>query len=142
MGMRDNARAELIPGLLRETRGPGGLTRERLERAAARLGVPDVAAAESATFYPAFTAPRARWRIRLCKSLSCHLEEGRAVYAALRKALRGALGGEASLERVNCLGLCGRGPAMTVNGRAYTSLTPSRAVDIVSRRVRGKKGRR
>ncbi|MBI4828933.1 MAG: NAD(P)H-dependent oxidoreductase subunit E [Nitrospinae bacterium] len=95
MGMRDNARAELIPGLLRETRGPGGLTRKRVARAAARLGVPDVAAAEAATFYPAFTAPRARWQIRLCKSLSCHLEEGRAVYAALRKAQKWAAAREA-----------------------------------------------
>ena len=141
MGMKDEARAELIPELLRETRKNGGLTRPMMERVAERLGLPREVVEEAATFYPAFTAPRARWHVRVCKSLSCHLEEGRAVYTALQKALRGAAGGAAALERVNCLGLCGRGPAMTINGRAYTALTPAKAVTIALGRVKSKAGR-
>ena len=36
-----------------------------------------------------------------------------------------------TLEHTNCLGMCDQGPAMMVNDRIYTKLTPEKAVGIL-----------
>jgi len=39
--------------------------------------------------------------------------------------------GKFTLEGVSCLGLCGVGPAMTIDNLAYGRLTPERVRDIL-----------
>ena len=36
-----------------------------------------------------------------------------------------------SLEFINCMGMCDQGPAMLVNDKVYTHLTPQSVVDIL-----------
>ena len=37
-----------------------------------------------------------------------------------------------TLEYTNCLGMCDQGPAMLVNDKVYTKLTPEKAVQIIN----------
>jgi NADH:ubiquinone oxidoreductase subunit E len=37
-----------------------------------------------------------------------------------------------TLEYVNCLGMCDQGPAMLVNDKVYSHLTPEKAVQILN----------
>ena len=37
-----------------------------------------------------------------------------------------------TLQETNCLGWCHEGPAMLINEKPYTSLTPERVLDILS----------
>ena len=38
-----------------------------------------------------------------------------------------------TFEHTNCLGMCDQGPAMMVNDKIYTKLTPEKAVDILKK---------
>ena len=38
-----------------------------------------------------------------------------------------------TVEYANCLGLCDVGPAMAINDRVYTNLTPEEAVEILGK---------
>lgn len=60
---------------------------------------------------------------------------------AVAKAIERELGikfGETSkdkkftLEYANCLGMCDQGPAMLVNDKVYSKLTPEKAVEILN----------
>ena len=38
-----------------------------------------------------------------------------------------------TLEYANCLGLCDMGPAMAINDQVYLTLTPEKAVELLSK---------
>jgi NADH-quinone oxidoreductase subunit F len=85
-----------------------------------------------ATFYSLFSvAPTGEHIIRVCKSAPCHFAEGSEVVEAITEHLGIEIGGITAdglftLEATSCLGLCGVGPAVTIDGRAYGRLTPDR----------------
>ena len=102
-----------------------------------KLPKSDVYAA--ATFYSLFSLkPEARYIIRVCDSLSCHLQQGEAVLKAIREAARIRQGSVSSKDRlfslhpVSCLGLCDQSPAMMINQERYGFLTPEKAHHIIS----------
>jgi NADH:ubiquinone oxidoreductase subunit E len=37
-----------------------------------------------------------------------------------------------SLEYINCMGMCDRGPAMLINENVHTKLSPRKVVDIIN----------
>lgn len=83
------------------------------------------------------TQPKGRNIVRLCQTITCDM----AGKAAIAKALERELGikfGETTkdnkftLEFVNCLGMCDQGPALLVNERVYSKITPESAVSILS----------
>jgi len=74
--------------------------------------------------------------IRLCQTLSCDL----AGKDRIRRQLEAELGigfgqttqdGLFTLEFTSCLGLCDQGPALLVNDRVYTRVTPDQVLDII-----------
>ncbi|MBU1096083.1 MAG: NAD(P)H-dependent oxidoreductase subunit E [Ignavibacteriae bacterium HGW-Ignavibacteriae-2] len=90
------------------------------------------------TFYAFLnTEPKGRNLVRVCKTITCDLQGKDAVCKAIEREL-GCKFGESSkdnkfyLEYANCLGLCDMGPAMAVNERVYTNLTPEKAVEILN----------
>ncbi len=92
---------------------------------------------ELATFYSMYsTKPRGKYLIRYCESLPCHVVGGREVKEALEETL-GVKTGETTkdglftLEASSCLGLCGVGPVIMINGETYGNLTPARVKEIV-----------
>ncbi len=91
-----------------------------------------------ASFYSLLsTTSRGKHIIRCCVSPPCYLAGTRKIIEALEECLGIEMGettedGKFTLEGVSCLGLCGVGPAMTIDGRAYGRLTPERVGDILN----------
>ncbi len=89
-------------------------------------------------------APRGRFQIRLCRTISCDLAGRSRVARQLENELGITFGqttpdGRFSLEWASCLGLCDQGPALLVNDRVYARVTPEQVRQIVEdcRRVFG-----
>jgi [NiFe] hydrogenase diaphorase moiety large subunit len=67
--------------------------------------------------------------IRLCRTLSCDMAGKERVARQLKNELGIDFGettpdGHFTLEWANCLGLCDQGPALLVNDKAFTRVTP------------------
>ncbi len=82
-------------------------------------------------------APRGRFVLRLCRTLSCELAGKDEVAAALREAAGVEFGrttpdGLITLEWANCIGLCDQGPALLVNERAFTRVNAEEVRGIVA----------
>ena len=92
---------------------------------------------ELATFYSMYsTRPRGKHLIRFCESLPCHVVGGKEVIKTLKTILGVEVGettddGLFTLETSSCLGLCGVGPVMMIDGEAYGNLTSERVKEII-----------
>jgi [NiFe] hydrogenase diaphorase moiety large subunit len=83
------------------------------------------------------TEPKGRNLIRVCQTITCDLLGKQALCVAIERELNCKFGESTKdnkfhLEYANCLGLCDQGPAMAVNERVYTKLTPEKAVEILN----------
>ena len=88
-------------------------------------------------FYSMFyTEPTGKYMVRVCDSLSCHLNNSADLVTAVKDYL-GIEAGETTedkkftLEVVECLGHCGEGPVMMVNDQIHTYLNENRAIQIL-----------
>ncbi len=82
------------------------------------------------------TAPKGRFVLRLCRTISCDMAGKDAVARQLENDLGVKFGettpcGRFTLEWTNCLGLCDQGPALLVNDRAYPKVTPEAVHEIL-----------
>jgi len=83
------------------------------------------------------SSPKGRNIVRLCQTITCDMHGKEAVAKAIEREL-GVKFGETTkdkkftLEYVNCLGMCDQGPAMLVNDKVYSKLTPEKAVEILN----------
>lgn len=90
-----------------------------------------------ATFYTQFRLkPVGKYLIMLCKGTACHVNGSGEIEKAICKHLGIEDGGTTedglfSLKNVACLGCCSLSPVMMINGTAYGSLTPDKAIDIL-----------
>lgn len=81
--------------------------------------------------------PKGKNIIRVCQTITCDMAGKDALVNCLQREL-GIKMGETTkdkkftLEYANCLGLCDQGPAMIVNERVFTKVTPEKAVEIIS----------
>jgi [NiFe] hydrogenase diaphorase moiety large subunit len=74
--------------------------------------------------------------VRLCQTISCDLAGKARVARQLENELGIAFGettpdGRFSLEWASCLGMCDQGPALLVNDRVYTRVTPDQVHQII-----------
>lgn len=79
---------------------------------------------------------KGRFIIRLCRTISCEMQGKSRVARQLENDLGISFGettsdGNFTLEWANCLGMCDRGPALLVNDRIYTQVTPESVHDIL-----------
>jgi len=79
---------------------------------------------------------KGRFIIRLCRTLSCEMQGKDRVARQLENDLGISFGettpdGNFTLEWVNCLGMCDQGPALLVNERIYTKVTPENVHSIL-----------
>lgn len=78
--------------------------------------------------------PKGRNIVRLCRTITCDMKDKESIEKAIEREL-GIKMGETTddkkftIEYANCLGLCDEGPAMAINERVYTKLTPEKAVE-------------
>jgi len=82
------------------------------------------------SFYKFFSEQaKGRFIIRLCRSISCHLADKARVARQLENDLGIQFGqttpdGMFTLQWTSCMGMCDHGPALLVNDRVYTRVTP------------------
>lgn len=82
--------------------------------------------------------PKGKNIIRLCKTIVCDIMGKEDVEKAIVEATKTNFGSTSrdnnfSLEYTNCLGMCDIGPAMMVNDKVYTRLTPEKVTEIISK---------
>jgi len=101
----------------------------------------DLSAAQvfgTATFYSFLdTEPRGKYVIRVCKTITCDMHGKKQIVQTLEDMLKIKVGETTpnkkfTLLETNCLGWCHEGPAMLINDKPYSGLTPEKIHDIIS----------
>ena len=115
----------------------GYIPEEAMYRISERTGESPAKIKGVATFYSQFRfRPVGKYLIMLCKGTACYVNGSERI----ADAVMGELGikdnettedGLFSLNMVSCLGCCSLAPVMMINGRAYGSLTPDKARQIL-----------
>ena len=138
-------RAALMPVLQDIQRQYASISDFAMQVVADELGIHPAEVYGVVSFY-AFLhhEPKGRFQIRLCQTISCDLSGKARVARQLENELGIAFGettpdGRFSLEWASCLGMCDQGPALLVNDRVYTRVTPDQVHQIIEdcRRVFG-----
>jgi NADH-quinone oxidoreductase subunit E len=100
----------------------------------------DISAAQvfgTATFYTFLdTEPRGKYVIRVCKTITCDMHGKKLITQTLEDMLKIKIGETTpnkkfTLMETNCLGWCHEGPAMLINEKPYSGLTPEKVHDII-----------
>jgi NADH-quinone oxidoreductase subunit E len=100
----------------------------------------DLSAADvygTASFYTFLdTKPRGKNIIRVCKTISCHMQGKEAIIRAIEDHLKVKVGetshdNKFTLLTANCLGWCHKGPVMLINDEVFPSVTPDKAIAII-----------
>ena len=139
------SRTSLLPILLEVKRKHHTIDSHAQQVIADLLGIHPVEVNSVVSFY-AFLGdrPQGRFVIRLCRTISCAMQGKDRVMRQLENDLGIRFGettadGAFTLEWANCMGMCDQGPALLVNDRIFTRVTPERVHDILEecRRVFG-----
>jgi [NiFe] hydrogenase diaphorase moiety large subunit len=80
--------------------------------------------------------PQGQFVIRLCRTITCDMAGKSQIARQLENDLEIGFGettadGKFSLHWANCLGMCDQGPALLVNDRIFTRVTPERVHGIL-----------
>ena len=124
--------AAMLPVLWIVQREAGWISPEAMAWVGERLGCSAAAVQAVVTFYTMFDEhPVGRWKLQVCRTLSCELMGARSVIDRIRERLGIEPGettedGEFTLQEVECLASCGTGPMMQCNLKFYENLTPER----------------
>ena len=116
----------------------GFLGREQVAWTAAKLGLEEINVWELIRFYPMFSeTPRGRFRIKVCRSISCEQCGCGSIFKQLRKVLEVepdtvTPDGLFSVSTVECLAACGSGPVMMINDELYENLVPADVDRIIA----------
>jgi len=110
----------------------GHLPKDELKRIAIEYSMPEAELYGIISFYTRFyLEPVEKFIIRICKSLSCGINHADTIKKTVEAHLENSPDGLFRLEMVECLGQCGRAPAMTINDKVYAELTPEKAVEVL-----------
>ncbi len=132
-----NNRSALIPVLQEVQRKYNHISEFVMQVVADILNIHPVEVYGVASFY-SFIGPeqKGRFIIRLCRTISCEMQGKERVARQLENDLGISFGettpdGNFTLEWASCLGLCDQGPALLVNERVFTQVTPEKVYDIL-----------
>lgn len=137
-------RAVVLPALHEVNQRLGHVPLEAVVEIAQLLSLAPAEVQDTLSFYGFFKqdAPQGRYRIWVCRSLSCALRGGET----LLKFLEGRLGirvgettsdGQFSLDLAECLGACEFAPALLVNNVLHKNLTEEK-IDALLAELRNK----
>lgn len=133
-----NVPASLIPIMHEIQETYRYLPGELLTYVASRIGITESKAYSVATFYENFSfEPKGKYVIKVCDGTACHVRKSTPVREYLCKEL--GLSDEKhttddllfTVETVSCLGACGLAPALMVNEKVYSKMTPEKAQDML-----------
>jgi NADH:ubiquinone oxidoreductase subunit E len=131
-------RSSLIPILQEVKRRHHGIDSDAMQIVADLLDIHPVEVFSVATFYAFLDpAPQGEFVIRLCRTVSCELAGRDNVADQLESELGIAFGettedGRFTLDWASCMGMCDQGPALLVNDRIYTRVTPATVGEIIA----------
>lgn len=135
-------RAAMLPVLWIVQGELGWISPETMEWVGNRLNCSAASVEAVVGFYTMFdAAPVGKYKLQVCRTLSCELMGARKVIDHLRERL-GIEPGDTTedrmftLQEVECLGSCGTGPLLQCNFRYHENLTPER-VDTLLDELRG-----
>lgn len=123
-------RTALIPMLQEVQRRHSQVSPHAMQVIADLVGIHPVEVHSVVSFYSFLSEEKkGKFVIRLCRTISCALEGKDQIARQLEADLGIAFGettddGMFSLEWANCMGMCDQGPALLVNERVYTRVTP------------------
>ena len=110
------------------------LPEESLSYISKDLGISEAKIFGVATFYENFSLePKGKYVIKVCDGTACHVRKSTPVKEFLCREL--GLSDEKhttddllfTVETVSCLGACGLAPALMVNEKVYSKMTPEKA---------------
>lgn len=129
-------RAAMLPALWLVQRQEGYVSAEAMDLVAQLLEVPPGEVQAVVSFYTMYDRrPPGRYKLQVCRTLSCALMGAYDILRHLEEQLR-IHNGETTADRmftlqeVECLGSCGTAPMMQVNDKYYENLTVER-VDVL-----------
>ncbi len=139
-----NKRGSLLPIFQGIVDKNNYLSKEAMLEVAKEL---DISAAEiygTASFFSFLdTDAKGKYKIRICKSITCDMKGKSGIIATLEDMLKIKVGETTedmmfSLLHTNCIGLCDQGPAMLINDEFYTKLTTEKVRVILGDYIRNK----
>ncbi|HET9570596.1 MAG TPA: NAD(P)H-dependent oxidoreductase subunit E [Bacteroidales bacterium] len=89
------------------------------------------------TFYSFFsTQPKGKYSVSVCLGTACYVRGGKEVLNKLKDVMAIDVGETTedklfSLSVMRCIGSCGLAPAMTINGKVYKQVSPSKIQRIL-----------
>ena len=127
--------AMMIMHLIQESNGY--FDDSAIKYAAQKLGVQPVVVYGMLSFYPMFSdKPRGRIHIKVCRTLSCALAGSIELADKISKIIDCPINeteGVYTLEFVECLGNCVKGPNVQVNDKLFENVKPEEAEDFVKK---------
>ena len=130
-------RSALMPMLQEIQRMRSRITPYAMQVVADMLGIHPVEVMGVVSFCSFLNVkPKGKFISRLCQTVSCDMQGKDKVARQLETDLGIKFGettadGFFTLEYANCLGLCDEGPAMLVNEKAYTEVTPEKIHQVI-----------
>lgn len=130
-------RDSLIPILQEIQEHEGWLSEVSLTEVGKYLNLPVSKIYGVATFYNQFRfQPKGKHHIQICRGTACHVLGSSNVQKEIEKLLKiktdeTTKDGEFSLEVVACIGACGLGAVISINGKFYAKVTPESMKDII-----------
>ena len=130
-------RSALMPILQEIQRKYAHISPFAMQVAADRLGIHPVEVHGVVSFYAFLSEePKGKYIVRLCRTISCDIAGKDRLARQLENDLGITFGettkdGAFTLEWANCIGMCDQGPALLVNERVYTRVSPSQVHEIL-----------
>lgn len=83
-----------------------------------------------------YDSPRGRNVIRFCKNIICDFHGSKEIAEAVKSELgidfnQTTKDGKATLELVNCFGLCDKSPSMLINNKVYENIDNETAIKLI-----------
>ncbi len=135
-------RAAMLPVLWIVQREQGWISPEAMEWIGDRLNCSAASVEAVVGFYTMFdAAPVGKYKLQVCRTLSCELMGARTLINHLRERLGIEPGdttddGMFTLQEVECLGSCGTGPMLQCNFQYHENLSLER-IDTLLEELRG-----
>jgi NADH-quinone oxidoreductase subunit E len=130
-------RENLLPVLQAVVREEKYLTEQAMIEIARALDISSAEVYGTASFYTFLDLkPRGKNVIRVCKNITCYMKGKDDIIKAIEDRLKLKIGettsdGKFSFLTTNCMGWCHKGPAMLINDKVYTELTPKKAIAAI-----------
>ncbi len=129
-------RSAMLPILHLIQEEKGYLDPEAEEWVAAKLEVTPIQVREVVTFYPMYRQkPIGKVHVKVCRTLSCALVGAYKVCEKLEEELKCKRGetsadGKYTIEFVECIADCGKGPVVQVDDKMYELIKPEKAGEL------------